>query len=523
MRTRQTLSILGIVAALTSSAQHAEIQWGREYQERTDGEFRMVMSVHNDASYLWLQRKEEQLIAKLGPDLALVYAKEVDQGMQADDRRLARILPLDDRFIVFTTKYDKRADKNELFARIYAEADYTPMGERRRVAAINVEDARDIGRFNIDLLPGRKGIRIGTYAPGRRGEATTGTVHLDLDLNEVPAAEPDGDALGEPAPGEGMTIVKHFRTKGGALLYLVQRQPTKKGEPPVQLRPDEAGFWLARADADGEWHKYPIALGGHNLQDAAFREDANGDILCSGSYGGSDGTGVGGVFFLRLDPADLRVRTEDHHDFSDAFITEGLSGSAARQAERKADRRDEELEMPGLRMDPILERPGGGWAFSGEAGRSYQICTEGRYGTICSDHHIYNDAVFATVDANGHIAQAVKVPKRQHLRGPKNDLYGSYRLVTDKENLYVVFNDRLNNLGLEAGKRPSTFDGPDNGSATMLMTIGPDGQKQEAPLLGADHNGKLLAPTYCATLSGSRLLVCLQDGSSYRFGIVSFH
>jgi hypothetical protein len=527
MRKTLFLTAVAIAIAFTTSAQtktdRAEVKWGPELNDKEDGNFQTVMETTDEAMYMWMNRKKEQLIQKMDLDLHRIYQKPLDEGMLEDERGLEKILLMKDKVIVFTSRYDKKTDRNELYARPYSESDYSPLAARKTIATIPAEKEKNAGEFEVSFTPDEKAIRVRITEPRVKKEETrTRTMFLDFELDET-----SGDAFAEGIKHEipdDFTIDDRLDMSDGATIYVGRKYPEKRERKELrrQEKPDHTFYLLVFDRGSSAPREHKIDVNEKFLQDLTFQEDTDGDIICGGFYGNKGSWSIRGVFFLSLDKNSKAVTHESYKEFSDDFITEGMSEKEERKAEKKAKRKDEDLELPNYKLDKIIRKKDGGAVMIAEQYRSYTVCTtDSRGNTRCSTHYLYNDIIVVNVDAQGNIEWASKVVKRQHT---VNDggYYSSYATHVKDDQIYLIFNDNGENLFLPKGERVKQFELKGDDAIVTLATIDGDGTVHREALFTQERKGAIFKPSDCRSFPGDRMFLYATRRSEYRFGVITF-
>ncbi len=518
--------IAGALSALSLDAQtktqNAEVKWGRELNDKEDGNFQTIMGTTDEAIYMLMNRRKELMVQRTDLDLKVAYQKPLEKQLTEDDRSLEKILVTDQRITVFSSKYDRKLDRNTLFARAYSAADYSPVDKEKVIATIPSEHKGNAGEFGVGFTNDDKYIRVKVFEPREKKEMTPKyrTIFMDMDLNEVSGGDvPEEVRIEFP---EDFSVDDGITTADGTRMYVGRKYPEKRERKELrrQNKPDHSYWLLVYAPGATEAQEYPIAVNDKFLQDLTFREDVKGNIVCSGFYGNKGSWSIRGVFFVRLDKATKHIVHESYKEFSDDFITEGMSEKEERKAKKKADRKDEDLELPNYKLDEMIQTADGGMVLVAEEYRSYTVCTTTRYGTTCNTHYIYNDIIAVNISPEGNIEWAVKVPKRQHT--VNDDRYSSYVSHVKGDKLYLIFNDSGENLFLPKGEKYHQFELKGDDALVTICTIDGDGTLHREALFTQEKRGAIFKPNECVSLPDDRLFIYAERKSDYRFGMIQF-
>lgn len=513
-----TLSIIALVA-INAHAQEPQVHWSREFDKNADGEFRMVMDAQDDGTYIWVQRGDEALIGRLDKNMGLSYLKEFDDGMTEAKRNLLRVVPVDDRFIVFTTKRDKKTDVNQLYARCYAKVDYKPLGPLKMVTSYHVYNNYDLGRYEVGLTKDLQQLRVDAMAPGKGGGLIPTTFYLDLDLNSTHDPKDIHVDTADPATADDLIRVDKFKLRNGHMLYVMQHnKPVDKHDKKHKDDEPEHTFELLEYAGTQMVSDIPLVVPGRYLQNVTCAEDENGDILCAGFYGTQGTSTIQGAYYLRLDERTGSVRHMSSQDFSDEMMKSGLSDNEADRISKKAERQDAELALPVYHLGHLMARDDGNHVLIAEQTTTWQ--TTG--GTI-SDHAVYNDLIVMDVGNDDQIKWMVKVPKRQHLMNDQG-LHGSYAVQFGSKTVDLLFNDDDANMPLDPSKKMATYYGSSSANAlVVLVSINDEGQMERHAMFGeGGKEGTCIEPVNCMQMPEHRLLITTEAHNTYRLGMVTF-
>jgi hypothetical protein len=254
--------------------------------------------------------------------------------------------------------------------------------------------------------------------------------------------------------------------------------------------------------------------------------DGDQDILCGGFYGNKDDNRIRGAFFLSLDPRTKAIKHESYKPFTDDFITQYMTAREEEKAKKRAERKDEELQLYEYDLDEIVRRDDGGAVLVGE--QYYMYTTTNCYttqggGQTCTTtyHYIYNDIIVISIDPNGEISWASTIPKRQH---SVNDggYFSSYGMAVKGDKLYFVYNDNGENLFLNAGDKFKRTDFQGKNSIVTLATVSVDGHVTREALFDPEKRDLILRPKSCRQLEDDRLFIYATRKKNYKFGMVTF-
>ena len=109
-----------------TKTERATVEWGPEMNDSKDGAFDMVVGYTDDFVYMLVWQKKERFLRKMDASHRIVYQKLLPMEIDKDDHALETVQVLDDRILVFSSYFDKKADINTLFVRSFSEAQHAP-------------------------------------------------------------------------------------------------------------------------------------------------------------------------------------------------------------------------------------------------------------------------------------------------------------------------------------------------------------------------------------------------------------
>lgn len=199
-----------------------------------------------------------------------------------------------------------------------------------------------------------------------------------------------------------------------------------------------------------------------------------------------------------------------------------MTDKEAKKAQKKADKKDEEIELPSFELHDIIHRTDGGAVLVAEQYSTYVVCTTDSKGNnYCSTHYLYNDVLVVSIDREGNIEWASKVPKRQH---SINDAgaFSSCAVEVKGSNIYLVFNDSGENLFIKPGDKIKQFELNGKDALVVLATIDSDGKVSREALFSPERRDVILRPKDCVELKNQDMFIYASRKRDYRFGMIGF-
>ncbi|HRH36982.1 MAG TPA: hypothetical protein PK760_01470 [Flavobacteriales bacterium] len=501
----------------------ATVEWGPDLSEKETGEFGYVFGQSDDAVYMTMTHKRDMLVQKMNGSMTSLYSKPLDLELDKKDLSLEKIMLAGDKILVFAKRYDKKEDQNNLYMRIFDEANMNPTGGWDRIAQFDSKKAY-AGGFNVFTSPNRKHILVTIDMPYEKDAPERFQLRVyDAEMQ----AEWDREITMPYDDKEfGLEEFK-IDNKGDVIAIGVKYAERREAKALKRAGKQQYTYHIITFGADGSENDHAIDAKDKFLQDLTLSlDDGNGPILCGGLYGNKGAYKVRGAFFMSLDPKTKEIRHESYKEFTDDFITQYMTAKEEEKAKKKAARKDEELELYEYDLDEIVRREDGGAVLVGE---QYYMYTQ----TVCSStpnggqtcrtiyHYIYNDMIVVNIDPQGNIEWASSIPKRQHTTND-GGFFSSYALAVKGTNLYLIYNDNGENLFLNAGDKFKYADFQGKNSIVTIATVDQDGGVKREALFDPEKRELILRPKSCRQLADDRLFMYATRKRDYKFGMTTF-
>jgi len=520
--------------ALSLSAQtktdKAEVTWGPDEKIGKDGTFTSVIADDGDAVYQLISRPYFTYVQRMDLGLHITYQQPLDLVLDKKDLSLKNILITQSHVVVFASLYDKKLDENQLYMETYDKRDFRPEQRLTKIALIPAEKARRSGSFDVKVSPDKSKVLVYMAKPNDKGANRTFAIQVfDSDMKPVWSKEiilpysNDDFSVGQVEidnDGNVVGLGRKFAEKQEATDLTRAGRPTYENHLLVLTKDDEA------------LQDHPIVVVDKFLQDMTLKIGANGNIVCGGFFSNNSDLSIWsirGTFFLSVDPQTKQVVHESYKDFSDNFITQYMTGKEAKKAAKKADRKGEEMELPDYVLHDIIVNADGSAVMIAEqyhkelhsvsppAGPGVMVNVT----TYNSYLYYYNDIIVVSIDPEGEIKWASKVPKRQ-CSANDGGRYSSCAVEVKGDNIYLIFNDSGKNLSLRPGDKINRFDIKGKDALTVLVTLDSNGNVAREALFPLDIRDVILRPKDCVELSNDKMIVYADRKNRFRFGEVEF-
>jgi hypothetical protein len=499
----------------------ADVNWGPELNDKTDGDFVEIVGEHKDAVYMTMSFKKKLHLQKMDLNMKVLWHKPLELEVDKKDYTLERIYVTDEQVIVFSSFFDKKEDQNSLYAKVYDADDFSPKSRMQKVARISAEKARNSGDFSVRISPDGSKLMVNIIPPREKGEVKPREIKVfDMGLQELWSKK-------VKTPDE-QVITDLRMDNDGSVIAVTMFYPEKqeRRERKREGKPMYDHHLLVYTKDSEQPSDHPIKAGDKFLQDMQITLGKEGDIICGGLYGTRNSWNVRGTFFLKLDRRTKAIKHESYKEFTDDFITAYMTEKEEKKAKKKADKKDEELELFEFDLDDIIRRDDGGAVMVMEQYHMYAVTncyTTPNGGRSCTTtyHYIYNDVIVVNIDPEGNIEWAVKVPKRQHTTND-GGYYSSYAMEVKGDKIHLIFNDTGENLYVKPGDKIKQFELSGKDALVTIATIDGLGNVKREALFTPERRDVILKPKDCVQLDNDQMLVYAARKKEYRFGLIDF-
>jgi hypothetical protein len=271
-----------------------------------------------------------------------------------------------------------------------------------------------------------------------------------------------------------------------------------------------------------ELMNYDYNLGDDVISDHKFIADEEGNIIIAGFYSHWSSTGVKGIFYLQIDGDAKTVSTAIKTPFSDDFLISNYSDEKQEKMKMEAEEDDDEIEMSHYNLNYLILNEDGGVTMVGEYYRSH-VYTSGSHTTgslksVTAVETYYKDIIICSVDAQGEITWATRVPKNQKTKDLGS--YCGYSMFIGEDRIHFVYNSHIDNLEEEHSEEMSFYRVGKSGCIN-LGTVLADGSTSREVLIG-ENVELFLRPKYYRQLNDEELLVLLVKGKQKQFAKIKF-
>ena len=515
------LGLLAGPALAQNKTDQADVNWGPELNEKTDGDFVEIVGERKDAVYMTMTFKKQLHLQKMDLNMKVLWHKPLELEIDKKDYALERIYVTDEQIIVFSSFFDKKEDQNSLYAKVYDADDFSPKSRMEKVARISAEKARNSGDFTVHISPDGTKILV-TITPPREKDVVK---PREMKVYDMALQELWTKKIKTP---ENQSISDYRMDNDGTVIAITMFYPEKqeRRERKREGKPMYDYHLLVYSKDSEQPSDHPIKVGDRFLQDMQLTLGKEGDIICGGLYGTKNSWSVRGTFFLKLDRKTKAIKHESYKEFTDDFITAYMTEKEEKKAKKKAEKKDEDLQLYEYDLDEIIRRDDGGAVMVMEQYYMYAVTTcystpNGGRSCTTTYHYIYNDIIVVNIDPDGNIEWAVKVPKRQHT---VNDggYYSSYAMEVKGDKIHLIFNDSGENLYVKSGDKIKQFELKGKDALVTIVTIDGNGDVKREALFTPERRDVILKPKDCVQLDNDQMMIYATRKKEYRFGMIDF-
>ena len=501
----------------------AHVNWGTDMTVKEDGLFDEIVGDKDNTIFMLMHRKKD-LFMQRTDGLKVAWQKPVDLERDKKDMTLRTVILTKSEIMVFSTYYDKKLDENSLYLSSYDQDGFKPLKRFEKIANIHAEKSKNTGGFIISASPDGTKVLVEVDRPFEKEEAKKFQLNM-FDESMAPLWSQDCTLPYD----DGKFSAQSVRVDNDGVIIVLGKKYLEKQEEREMKKAGKATYeyhLLVFKESSPAPQDYPIVVADKFLQDMTISMGQEGDIVCAGLFGNKGSFSVRGAFYLRLDRASKSIGHESYMDFSDDLITSYMTEKEANKAKKKADKKDEELELPEFDLHDLIRRDDGGAVLIAEQYfmRIVTVTSSNPNGgtvTTTTYHYYYNDVIAVNISPEGNVEWAAKVPKRQH---SVNDggVFSGCAVAVKGSNIYLVFNDSGENLFLKQGDKVKQFELKGKDALVVLATIDGDGKVSREALFSPDRRDVILRPQDCVDLENEEMFIYASRKNDYRFGLLEF-
>jgi len=256
------------------------------------------------------------------------------------------------------------------------------------------------------------------------------------------------------------------------------------------------------------------------VTDMTMHVEDGGNIVCAGFYSAKNSTRILGAVFFKLDPNSKEIVSSSQGPFKDA-ISQNVTLDEKEQ-KRKKKKKKKENEIYQLKLKDFIFRDDGGAILVAEQYYVRQVTSTQNRGaaggmTTTTDYYYhYYDVFVVNINPEGKIEWNNRIRKNQVTRND-GGFYSSYALGVVRDNIYIVFNDHVDNIRSADRNRLKRMTLSKGKSAVAVAKINGSGDVGIEELFTRKMAGTRTLPKLCEQINGNEMLIYGVKGSKYRF------
>lgn len=489
-----------------------DITWGKEYKRPNFSSVEKIIGSDASGTYVWRNKSgslttDEIIIERYDKNMNMDKSTVLNVSFNSfnNDFSMIDIFPFAGNLVALTSLYDKKNNKNTLYAQTVDKT--TLQLNTKRVEVSSIVAKRRINKGGFDYAISRDSSRILMYGAlpydRKGGEKLSFSVYnesLDLQWNktvELPFRDRNFQVEGYEVDKKGNVYVLGRLTETGTLSILFNSS-----------RPFYRYVIVAYRENGQDVQQYDVSMNDDFITDLTIRVQNNGDLICAGFYSERSTQGMKGAFFSKISAETKEMYDIKRGEFGTEFLSQFMSKRRARK----------KRELWNYRIDRLVLRSDGGALMIAE---QFYIRvtthTDANGMETTTTTYYYNDIIAVNINPDGTIAWATKIPKRQ-VDG--TGAFSSYAMTISKGKIYFIYNDHPKNINRTNYRKIKNFNGKK--SIVTLATLSPDGSYKKIPLFSNRDESIVTRPKIARQISANELVIFGTYRKRYKFARVEF-
>jgi hypothetical protein len=494
-----------------------DLDWGSVMKIDKKSRFQDVLAHDKTGSYILKSGRKGKSIEKLNNKMMVERSLALPLSYQKKEMDLEGLVYYNDKIVMLSSFNNRKLKKNFLFYQIINTSNLTVEGSIKNVGEIAYENRRFQGVFGFDVAADSSKMLLFFEMPYEKKTPRKYNFKvLDSKLDEIWDQEVE-----LPYKEHFFTVSDYEVSSKGDVFVLGYEFDADKKTKAMKSSPNYKYHVIGYYDKGKKIVDYEVNLHDKFIKNVTFDINSSGDIICSGFYSESYGSGIKGAFFLSIDGASRKVMKESYKEFDESFITAGWSDREVNKAKKKKIKKDKAIEMYDYDLKDFVLRADGGVVLLAEQFYIRVVTTtstdaNGNTTTKTTYHYYYNDVIVINISPEGNIEWTTKVEKYQHSKNDDGRL-SSFALQVRGDMMYLVYNERAKQY-FDKEER-SGMKGKDKRSyLTLLVTLNADGEYEKEILLNNSVDKVYTVPKLCEQISESEMLIYSTSRKAQKFG-----
>ncbi len=465
----------------------------------------------------FLSETDNASIVLLDENMDPAFEKKLDVMESGKQLSILSAFLIGDEMHLFSSLRDQKTKMKNIFVQSLDKKTLEPRNDIRKVTSIPYQNRFLSGQVDFTFSRDSSFIMVYTNVQSKRKDPDKfGFTVFNREMEQVWSKE-----VVLPIR-ENLFKVSDYLVDNKGNAYLVGKRYFKKERDRIQGQPGYEYIVYAYRNEGSEVSEYVLNLSDHFLSDLHLEIAPEGDLICAGFYSDINATNAKGTFYFTVDANTQEIKQRSLYEFGLDFLTLNLSDRQGKKIERRAAKgKGNEINQFDIR--DLVPRGDGGTVLVAEQYYVRVVTSFDRAtgtSTIRYYYH-YNDIVVISINPNGDIEWATKVPKRQTSVNDRG-YYSSYAMMITGGKLYFVYNDHRTNIMERRTSRLKNFRLSDNKGIIALAAVDSNGDVSRIPLLSNRDATTICRPKLCSQISPDEMLIFGKRGRRIQFGRVVF-
>jgi len=491
-----------------------EITWG--VPQKQPRKTAMTDIIASDGSYVYAVRATYSLFGNDNPilerykvsDLSLDYSKSIPmETMDGHHLGLDGIWYVRGNILVFGSAYVREKDVNILYAQSLDDHG-TSIKNWTTVATIPAAKRSNPGSFYLDVTRDSAHVLLVINPPYDKYAEEKFTLQLiDKELKTEWKKE-----IVPPYKDQFFALDNFIVSKNGDVYMLatVSKDKSVMSRTERRTQPTYYHTVLLYDQAKDSLKEYKISLDPKFISDVKMEVTDDGDMICAGFYSNRSSNAIIGTFYLKIDKQTKAVSSIGTKDFDQDFLVQFMTAKKASKGH----------ELYNYMLRHLVLRDDGGAVLVAEQYyevmvQSYDPQTKMYTYTY---YYYYNDIIVISINPDGKIAWAQKIPK---LQVSHNDggFYSSFAFAVSGDKMYFMFNDNPKNLKADVTGKYRYMNNPRK-SVAVLVTMDSKGNQDRQAMFNNKDLKIILRPKLFLQTNEKQMILYGEKGSTFKLANV---
>ena len=498
----------------------ADLKWGSILKIDKKSMFQDVLAHDETGSYILKTGKKGKSIEKLNNNMMVENSMALPLTYQKKQMGLEGLVYYNDKIIMLSSFNDRKLKKNFLFYQVINSSNLTLDGTLKNIGEITYEKRRFNGDFGFDVAADSSSMLLFFEMPYEKNASEKYSFRvMDSKLDEIWSQEVE-----LPYKEQFFTVRDYEVSSKGDVFVLGKEFNEDKNSKAMRDSPNYKYHILGYYNKGEKIVDYEVSLHDKFIKNVTFDINSNGDIICSGFYSESYGSGIKGAFFLSIDGVSREIKKESYKEFEESFITEGWTDKEINKAKKKKVKKDKAIEMYNYDLQDFVLRKDGGVVLLAEQYYVKVVTTtttdaNGNTITRTTYHYYYNDVIVINISPDGDIEWATKIEKYQHSVNDGGRL-SSFALQVKNNGMYLVYNESARQY-FDKEERSEMKGKEKRSYLTFLVSINNEGEYEKEILLNNSIDKVYTVPKLCEQISRGEMLIYSYSRKGQKFGVMT--